>query len=88
MLERGDGGLPGLAFVRPVLAGVLYRAGLKGGDKAHTGPVRPPARSAVQSWLLGRPLYRLRQAKGITAGRGAAARPSIYEKGSSGVRKG
>lgn len=37
MLGRGDGGLPGLAFVRPVLDGVLYRAGFKGGDKAHSG---------------------------------------------------
>ena len=37
MLGRGDGGLPGMAFVRPVLDGVLYRAGFKGGDKAHTG---------------------------------------------------
>jgi len=26
-----------MAFVRPVLDGVLYRAGFKGGDKAHTG---------------------------------------------------
>lgn len=37
MLARGDRGLEGLAFVRPVLNGVLYRAGFKGGDKAHTG---------------------------------------------------
>jgi len=37
MLGRGDGGLSGMAFVRPVLDGVLYRAGFKGGDKAHTG---------------------------------------------------
>ena len=37
MLARGDGGLTGLAFVRPVLDGVLYRAGFKGGDKAHAG---------------------------------------------------
>ena len=37
MLAGGDGGLPGMAFVRPVLDGVLYRAGFKGGDKAHTG---------------------------------------------------
>lgn len=27
----------GLAFVRPVLTGVMYRAGFKGGDKARTG---------------------------------------------------
>jgi len=27
----------GLAFVRPVLSGVLYRAGFKGGDKGRTG---------------------------------------------------
>jgi len=37
MVARGDGGLPGMAFVRPVLDGVLYRAGFKGGDKRHTG---------------------------------------------------
>ena len=37
MLAGGDGGLAGMAFVRPVLDGVLYRAGFKGGDKAHTG---------------------------------------------------
>lgn len=37
MLAGGDGGLPGMAFVRPVLDGVLYRAGFKGGDKAHIG---------------------------------------------------
>jgi hypothetical protein len=37
MLAGGDGGLPGLAFVRPVLDGVLYRAGFKGGDKSHVG---------------------------------------------------
>jgi hypothetical protein len=37
MLGGGDGGLPVMAFVRPVLDGVLYRAGFKGGDKAHTG---------------------------------------------------
>lgn len=37
MLARDDGGLPGLAFVRPVLDGVLYRAGFKGGDKSHVG---------------------------------------------------
>jgi hypothetical protein len=37
MLAGGDAGLPGLAFVRPVLDGVLYRAGFKGGDRAHTG---------------------------------------------------
>jgi hypothetical protein len=37
MLARGDRGLEGLAFVRPVLNGVLYRAGFKGGDKAHAG---------------------------------------------------
>ena len=37
MLTRGDGGLPGMAFVRPVLAGVLYRAGFRGGDKDRSG---------------------------------------------------
>ena len=37
MLQRHNAGMPGLAFVRPVLGGVLYRAGFKGGDKAHTG---------------------------------------------------
>jgi len=37
MLSRGGAGLSGLAFVRPVLSGVLYRGGFKGGDKHHTG---------------------------------------------------
>lgn len=38
MVSR-SGGAPaeGLAFVRPVLSGVLWRAGFKGGDKARTG---------------------------------------------------
>ena len=38
MLARG-GAAPaeGLAFFRPVLSGVLYRAGFKGGDKERTG---------------------------------------------------
>lgn len=37
MLARGNGGLPGMAFVRPVLDGVLYRAGFSGGDKDRSG---------------------------------------------------
>lgn len=37
MLQKGDGGLKGMAFVRPVIKDVLYRAGFKGGDKNHTG---------------------------------------------------
>jgi hypothetical protein len=37
MLANSDGGLPGLAFVRPVLDGVLYRAGFKGGDRVRAG---------------------------------------------------
>jgi hypothetical protein len=38
MLSRsGPSPAEGLAFVRPVLTGVLYRAGFKGGDKARTG---------------------------------------------------
>lgn len=37
MLQKGSMGLDGLAFVRPVIKGVLYRAGFKGGDKGHTG---------------------------------------------------
>jgi hypothetical protein len=37
MLSRGDGGMSGMALFRPVLQGVLYRAGFKGGDRAHTG---------------------------------------------------
>lgn len=36
MLGRGES-VEGLSFVRPVLSGVLYRAGFKGGDKARTG---------------------------------------------------
>ena len=37
MLSRGSAGLDGMAFVRPVLSGVLYRGGFKGGDKHHSG---------------------------------------------------
>jgi hypothetical protein len=38
MLSRsGTSPAEGLAFVRPVLSGVLYRAGFKGGDKGRTG---------------------------------------------------
>lgn len=38
MVSRsGKSPAEGLAFVRPVLAGVLYRAGFKGGDKNRTG---------------------------------------------------
>ena len=37
MTAKSNGGLPGMAFVRPVLSGVLYRSGFKGGDDAHTG---------------------------------------------------
>lgn len=35
--KSGASPAEGLAFVRPVLSGVLYRAGFKGGDKNHTG---------------------------------------------------
>lgn len=38
MLSRNVDGAPdGIAFFRPVLSGVLYRGGFKGGDKARTG---------------------------------------------------
>jgi hypothetical protein len=37
MLARSNGGIDGMAFFRPVLSGVLYRAGFSGGDKSHTG---------------------------------------------------
>lgn len=37
MVGRGDAAAEGLAFFRPVLSGVLYRAGFKGGDKGRTG---------------------------------------------------
>lgn len=37
MLARSSGPADGLAFFRPVLSGVLYRAGFHGGDKARTG---------------------------------------------------
>ena len=38
MLARSMSGQPdGMAFFRPVLSGVLYRSGFKGGDKARTG---------------------------------------------------
>lgn len=35
--KSGHSPAEGLAFVRPVLSGVLYRAGFKGGDKGRTG---------------------------------------------------
>jgi hypothetical protein len=38
MLARSAEGAPdGMAFFRPVLSGVLYRAGFQGGDKGRTG---------------------------------------------------
>ena len=38
MLARNNpGAVEGTAFFRPVLSGVLYRAGFKGGDKGRTG---------------------------------------------------
>jgi hypothetical protein len=37
MVGRGTAPAEGLAFFRPVLSGVLYRAGFKGGDKGRTG---------------------------------------------------
>ena len=38
MLAKGkDGGVDGISFFRPVLSGVLYRSGFKGGDKDRTG---------------------------------------------------
>lgn len=37
MLDSGNAGIDGLAFMRPVLSGVLYRAGFKGGDRRHVG---------------------------------------------------
>jgi hypothetical protein len=37
MVGRGQSPAEGLAFFRPVLSGVLYRAGFKGGDKGRTG---------------------------------------------------
>lgn len=37
LLRQGDGGVPGLARMRPVLRGVLYRAGFAAGDTANSG---------------------------------------------------
>lgn len=37
MTGRGSSPADGLAFVRPVLSGVLHRAGFKGGDKGRSG---------------------------------------------------
>ncbi len=37
LAKGGDGGVDGVAFFRPVLSGVLYRSGFKGGDKDRTG---------------------------------------------------
>jgi hypothetical protein len=39
----------GLDFVRPVLSGVLYRAGFKGGDKARTGLSSAQRRSLCEA---------------------------------------
>lgn len=36
-VHNTPGAADGMAFVRPVLSGVLYRGGFKGGDKARTG---------------------------------------------------
>lgn len=41
-----SGAAGGMAFVRPVLSGVLYRAGFKGGDKGRTG-LSSPQRNAL-----------------------------------------
>ena len=46
MVRNMAGAADGLAFVRPVLSGVLYRAGFKGGDKARTG-LSSPQRSQL-----------------------------------------
>jgi hypothetical protein len=47
MLARsGQSPAEGLAFVRPVLSGILYRAGFKGGDKGRTG-LSPVQRTAL-----------------------------------------
>jgi len=37
LTHNTSGAADGLAFVRPVLSGVLYRGGFKGGDKGRTG---------------------------------------------------
>lgn len=37
MIGRGHSPAEGMAFFRPVLSGVLYRAGFQGGDRARTG---------------------------------------------------
>lgn len=38
MLVKGQsGGIDGISYFRPVLSGVLYRSGFKGGDKERTG---------------------------------------------------
>lgn len=37
LVGRGTAAAEGLAFFRPVLSGVLYRAGFKGGDKGRKG---------------------------------------------------
>jgi hypothetical protein len=37
LVGRGKSPAEGLAFFRPVLSGVLYRAGFRGGDKGRTG---------------------------------------------------
>jgi hypothetical protein len=37
LVDRGSTVFPGLSFFRPVLSGVLYRAGFNGGDKSRSG---------------------------------------------------
>lgn len=49
MVGRGQSPAQGLAFFRPVLAGVLYRAGFKGGDKARTGLSAPQRTELCQA---------------------------------------
>lgn len=53
MVARGSGGLPGMAFVRPVLEGVLYRAGFSGGDKARSGLSGEQRRAVCEAGFSG-----------------------------------
>lgn len=50
MMARSTPGQPeGMAFFRPVLTGVLYRAGFHGGDKKRTGLSSPQKENLCQS---------------------------------------
>ena len=83
LLARGNGGLPGLAFVRPVLDGVLYRAGFSGGDKDRSGLSGKQREAVCDAGFSGARYidFGTKTSYGTTScGTGSL----VYEKGSSG----